>query len=54
MIEGVARCSTAVARAGHTHQRAGAPGAFLRRLGFEPVGEPYLEDNIPHLEMLMP
>ena len=27
---------------------------FYRRFDFEPVGEPYLEDNIPHIEMLRP
>ncbi len=25
---------------------------FYASLGFEPVGEPYLEDDIPHIEML--
>ncbi|WP_422614916.1 hypothetical protein [Elizabethkingia meningoseptica] len=25
---------------------------FYGSLGFEPVGESYLEDNIPHTEML--
>ncbi|NER79760.1 MAG: GNAT family N-acetyltransferase [Leptolyngbya sp. SIO1D8] len=24
---------------------------FYRRLGFESIGEPYLEDDIPHIEM---
>jgi ElaA protein len=27
---------------------------FYAELGFEPVGETYLEDGIPHLEMLRP
>jgi len=27
---------------------------FYGRHGFEPVGEPYLEDNIPHIEMWRP
>ena len=27
---------------------------FYRELGFEPVGRPYDEDGIPHLEMLRP
>lgn len=26
---------------------------FYRSLGFEPVGEPYLEDGIPHTEMIL-
>ena len=26
--------------------------AFYESLGFTPVGESYLEDNIPHVEML--
>lgn len=26
---------------------------FYGSLGFVPVGEPYLEDNIPHIEMLL-
>ena len=34
MAEGVARCLAAVARRRHPHQRAVAPGALLRRLGF--------------------
>jgi len=25
---------------------------FYRELGFDPVGSPYVEDGIPHLEML--
>ena len=25
---------------------------FYMRFGFEPIGEPYPEDNIPHIEML--
>jgi len=27
---------------------------FYRELGFVPAGEPYLEDGIPHVEMLRP
>lgn len=27
---------------------------FYRECGFAPVGEPYLEDDIPHIEMLRP
>jgi ElaA protein len=26
---------------------------FYRRLGFASVGEPYLEDQIPHIDMLL-
>lgn len=29
-------------------------GAFYGSFGYQPVGEPYLEDNIPHQEMLRP
>jgi ElaA protein len=25
---------------------------FYREMGFEPVGEPYLEDDIPHIQMI--
>lgn len=27
---------------------------FYTELGFQKTGEPYMEDNIPHIEMLMP
>lgn len=27
--------------------------AFYRSLGFEPVGESYLEDDIPHIDMIL-
>jgi ElaA protein len=27
---------------------------FYRQHGFEPTGEPYIEDGIPHIEMLRP
>ena len=28
--------------------------AFYKELGFEPAGETYLEDGIPHVQMLRP
>jgi ElaA protein len=28
--------------------------AFYTSLGFQPTGEEYLEDNIPHIEMILP
>jgi ElaA protein len=28
--------------------------AFYQQLGFAPVGQPYIEDGIPHIEMLRP
>jgi ElaA protein len=52
MIEGVARC----AEAWHGHGIRISAQAHLARFyadfGFERMGEDYLEDNIPHCEML--
>ena len=43
----------AVAGAGHPHQRAGAPGSASTAAGASGASaSEYLEDNIPHLEML--
>jgi len=54
MIEGLARC--AAAWPGHAIRINAQErlAAFYESLGFAGVGEPYLEDGIPHLEMLKP
>jgi ElaA protein len=54
MIEGVARSSTAWPGQGIRISAQAHLARFYGELGFEPVGETYLEDNIPHLEMLRP
>lgn len=52
MREGVARCESAwPGRAIRISAQARLQG-FYAALGFEPVGEEYLEDEIPHIEML--
>ena len=45
---GVLRCSLA----GRAAQRPDVLQSFYESLGFIAVGEPYLEDDIPHIEML--
>jgi ElaA protein len=52
MFEGIARCSTAWPRHGIRISAQAHLGTFYRSLGFDPVGDSYLEDNIPHVEML--
>jgi ElaA protein len=47
MREGIARCGLQPLRISAQAHLAG----FYGELGFEPVGQTYLEDNIPHLEM---
>jgi ElaA protein len=51
MAEGITRCAALwptlgiVINAQHRLER------FYREFRFEPVGEPYIEDGIPHIEM---
>jgi len=54
MIEGVARCSTAWPGQGIRISAQAHLARFYGELGFVPVGEPYGEDNIPHLQMWRP
>ena len=51
MSEGVARTSTAWPGRGIRISAQAHLERFYASLGFERVGEPYGEDNIPHLEM---
>lgn len=54
MAEGLARCAKAwPGRAVRISAQAHLQG-FYAALGFVPVGAPYLEDDIPHIEMLRP
>jgi ElaA protein len=50
--EGIARCSAAWPGQGIRISAQLRLEAFYAGHGFERVGEPYLEDGIPHLEML--
>jgi len=49
--EGVARCDRAWRGQGIRISAQARLERFYRGFGFERVGEPYLEDNLPHLEM---
>ncbi|URI11222.1 GNAT family N-acetyltransferase [Aquincola tertiaricarbonis] len=54
MREGLARCQAAwPGRAVRISAQAHLQ-RFYGALGFEPVGDTYLEDDIPHIEMLCP
>ncbi|MGC4079961.1 MAG: GNAT family N-acetyltransferase [Rubrivivax sp.] len=53
MAEGVARTLAAWPGQGVRISAQAHLERFYAGLGFEPVGEPYLEDDIPHLEMLL-
>ncbi len=54
MIEGVARCVDAWPGLGIRISAQAQLERFYGDFGFARVGEPYLEDGIPHLEMLRP
>lgn len=54
MQQGIARCRAAWPGQGIRISAQAHLQRFYGSLGFEPVGEPYLEDDIPHLEMLLP
>ena len=51
MAEGLERCAGAWPGCGIRISAQAHLARFYGELGFAPVGEPYLEDNIPHLEM---
>lgn len=53
VAEGVARCLAAWPGQGIRISAQAHLARFYAGFGFEPVGEPYLEDDIPHLEMLL-
>ena len=52
MHEGLARCAQAWPGRAIRISAQARLERFYRELGFQPVGDEYLEDNIPHLEML--
>jgi ElaA protein len=52
MIEGVARCADAWPGHGIRISAQAHLARFYAGFGFERMGEDYLEDNIPHCEML--
>ena len=52
--EGVARCLAAFPGEGIRISAQAHLQAFYGGFGFITLGEPYLEDEIPHVEMLRP
>ncbi|MEO5734683.1 MAG: GNAT family N-acetyltransferase [Rubrivivax sp.] len=54
VAEGVARCLQVWPGQGIRISAQAHLDRYYRRHGFEPVGEPYLEDGIPHRQMLKP
>jgi ElaA protein len=54
MVEGVQRCTAAWQGQGIRISAQAHLQGFYRSLGFVATGEPYLEDDIPHVEMLRP
>jgi ElaA protein len=54
MREGLARCAAAWPGRPVRISAQARLARFYSSLGFAGVGEPYLEDGIPHLEMLRP
>lgn len=54
MREGIARTRAAHGRVGIRISAQSYLQVFYERLGFTVVGEPYLEDDIPHIEMWLP
>jgi ElaA protein len=52
MREGIARCTQVWPGRAIRISAQARLERFYRELGFATVGEPYLEDNIPHIEML--
>ncbi len=52
--EGVARCTAAWPGQGIRISAQAHLDRFYAGFGFQPVGTVYMEDNIPHLEMLRP
>jgi ElaA protein len=51
MAEGIQRCDATWPGRGIRISAQSHLARFYSEFGFVPVGEPYLEDNIPHLEM---
>jgi ElaA protein len=54
MAEGIARCEAAWPGQGICISAQSRLAAFYASLGFERVGDDYLEDGIAHVEMLKP
>lgn len=52
MAEAVKRCDESFPGRANRISAQAHLGKFYGEFGFQPVGEPYLEDNIPHQEML--
>ena len=52
MQEGIKRCTQAWPGLGIRISAQAHLVPFYASLGFAPVGQGYLEDNIPHIEML--
>jgi ElaA protein len=52
MAEAIRRCDEAWPGRANRISAQAHLGRFYGEFGFAPVGEPYLEDNIPHQEML--
>jgi ElaA protein len=52
MAEGLARCDTTWPGEPLRISAQAHLQGFYGGFGFQPVGEPYAEDNIPHIEML--
>lgn len=51
MAEALRRCDEAWPGRGNRISAQAHLGKFYGEFGYQPVGEPYLEDTIPHLEM---
>jgi ElaA protein len=54
MVEGLARCEAAWPSQGVRISAQARLAPWYQRLGFQPLGGTYLEDDIPHIEMLRP
>lgn len=54
LAEGLARCDAAWPGHGNRISAQAHLAAFYGAFGYQPVGETYLEDGIPHLEMWRP
>lgn len=54
VAEGLRRCAQAWPGQGNRISAQAHLDRYYAAHGFVPVGEPYLEDNIPHLEMFRP
>ena len=54
MAEAVAQCARLWPDHGITLHAQAHLARFYASFGFEPVGEQYMEDSIPHIEMRKP